>query len=152
MACGLIPVTPNDFPTPPMTIIVEIPFTPVPTVEPRAQPISSADMEDARTFLLILKTQITAGDDYGFAEKVHYPVQAVLDGQVTTFTDSESLAMNFQAILTDKLFNMINEADENDLLLLPDGIRVGHGELWINLFCVDAACSDTQFLITQINN
>jgi hypothetical protein len=41
---------------------------------------------------------------------------------------------------------------EEDLVNGVVGIRVGNGELWFNLFCMDAACTEKEFLITQINN
>jgi hypothetical protein len=123
-----------------------------PTLEPRLRPITSRDMADARTFFLILKTQIAAGDDYGFAEKVHYPIQVVLDGRKTTFTESSELAKNLRAILTEPVLDAITQTSEEDLIFLPEGIRVGHGELWFNLYCTDPTCTDSQFMITQINN
>lgn len=39
-----------------------------------------------------------------------------------------------------------------DLVLLPDGVQAANGAIWFNLFCVDAACTEAHFLITQINN
>jgi hypothetical protein len=160
MACTSIIPTPNDFPTPsndfppsPMTIIVEPTFPPpTATLEPRLHPITDQDMMDAHTFFLIIKTQILAGDDVGFAEKVHYPIQVVLNGKKTTFTDSSELAKNMRTILTKPMLEAITQASEDDLVLLPDGIRVGRGELWFNLYCTDPTCTNSQFLITQINN
>lgn len=151
--CQLIP-TPNDFPPPPSTLIIVEPTFPVATatLEPHLRPITESDMVEARTFFLIIQTQVMAGDDYGFAEKVHFPIQVVLNGQKTIFSEPGGLAENLRAILTDKMLDAIMQTSEDDLLLLPDGIRVGHGELWFNLFCTDLACSDSQFLVTQINN
>lgn len=152
-ACGQIVPTPNDFPTPPMTPIVEFPnYTATPTFEPIPQPILSDNMSDAESFLLLIKTELAAGDDVGIAEKTHYPIQVTLDGKKTTFTEQSEFATNLRAILTDKVINAVDAADENDLVRSVEGIRVGNGELWFNLFCMDAACTDKRFLITQINN
>ena len=150
--CQIMP-TPNDFPPPPMTVIVE-PTYPLPTatLEPRLRPIMSDDMLEARTFFLIVKTQLAAGDDEGFAEKVHYPIQVTLDGRKTWFSEPGELARNLRAILTGKVLDAITQTSEDDLILLLEGIRVGHGELWFNLYCTDPDCSDSEFLITQINN
>jgi hypothetical protein len=153
-ACTAIFPTPNEFPPPPpMTLIVEPTFPlPTATLEPRLRPITSDDMLEARNFFLIIKTQLIAGDDFGFAEKVHYPIQMTLDGKKTRFSEPDELAKILRAALSPKVMDAIAQTSEDDLILLPDGIRVGHGELWFNLFCSDAACTNTQFLITQINN
>ena len=152
-ACLFLPPTPNDFPPPPATVIVEFPnVTVTPIVEMRPRPVMQSDMSDAQTFLLIIKTQIAAGDYYGFAEKVHYPINVDSEGKMKAFTTPDEFARNIDSILTDNILKALVESNEEDLLLLPEGIRVGHGELWLNLFCVDAACADVQFLITQINN
>jgi hypothetical protein len=59
--CGLLP-TPDDFPPPPMTVIVEIPqVTATTTLEPRMRPILPDDLQDAETFFLILKTSMDGG-------------------------------------------------------------------------------------------
>jgi len=151
-ACAPIFPTQDDFPPPP-TVIGDFPqMTAVPTLELRTRPIMSNEMADARTFFLIIKTQLAAGDDEGFAEKVHYPIQAVLDGKKTWFLEPGELAKNLRAILTEPVMDAITQTSEDDLIVLPDGIRVGHGELWFNLYCIDPTCTDSQFLITQINN
>lgn len=155
IACGFIIPTPNDFPSPPPTVLTTIiefpPMTVAPTPEMHPRPVMQSDMDDARTFLMIVKTQIAAGDTYGFTENIHYPLNVVSEGKMRAFTSRDELAENIDSILTDKIRKAINEANEEDLMLLPEGVRVGHGELWFNLFCVDAACSDTQFFVTQIN-
>ena len=150
-ACTPIFPTPDDFPPP--TVIVDFPqVTATPTLELRTRPIMSNDMADARAFFLIIKTQLAAGDDEGFAEKVHYPIQVVVDGKNTWFSESGELAKNLRAILTAPVMDAITQTSEDDLIVLPDGIRVGHGELWFNLYCINPTCADSQFLITQINN
>jgi hypothetical protein len=150
--CALIP-TPNDFPPPPpMTPIVEWPqITATATIEPRLHPILSSDMQDAETLFLIIKTSMAAGDDVGIAELVKYPLHVNLDGQNILFKDQSDFLDLYEKIFDPDFIDVLFEIDESELTLLPDGVRVGTGELWFNSFCVDLTCSDAQFLITQIN-
>ena len=151
-ACASIIPTPNDFPPPPMTVIVEdfpTPFV-MPTIEPRLAVITPEKMPDAYTFQLILVTRIAAGDSTGIAETVKYPITVNVDGPVVISTADE-FENYYDRIFTDDIISVLNETNEDDLILLPEGVRVGKGEVWFNLYCVDLACSDTQFLITQIN-
>ncbi len=159
-SCALFPPTPNDFPPPPtfdqlpppVTVIAEIPnVSATPVNESLPRPILQSDMSAARAFLLIVKTQLASGDDYGFAERVHYPINVEAEGKMKIFMTSDELAEALGSILNSKTRIAIFEINEEDLLLFPAGVRVGRGELWFNLFCMDAACSDTQFLVTQIN-
>jgi len=144
--------TPNEFPPPPMTPIVEWPqVTATATLEPRMRPILSDDMQEAETFFLIIKTSMAAGDDLRIAESVKYPVQVKMDGQVIAIADKQDFLDQYKKIFDQGFINALMEIDESDLTLLPNGVQVGNGELWFNSFCVDLACSDAHFLITQIN-
>ena len=149
--CGLLP-TPDDFPPPPLTVIVEVPqVTATTTLEPRMRPILSNDMQDAETFFLILKTSMAAGDDVGIAESVKYPIRVKLGGQEILLKDQREFLDQYEKIFDQGFINALFEMDETKLTLLPNGVQVGNGELWFNYFCVDLSCSDAQFLITQIN-
>lgn len=152
LACATIIPTPNDFPPPPMTVIVEnfpTPFVTT-TIEPRPVMITQEKMLDAHTFQLILVTRIAAGDSIGIAETVKYPITVDIDGPVVISTADE-FENYYDRIFTDDVIAALNETNEESLVLLPEGVRVGRGEIWFNLYCVDLTCSDTQFLITQIN-
>ena len=48
--------------------------------------------------------------------------------------------------------NSILEADDDDVKLMLDGVKVADGALWFNQFCTNSTCTEAQFLITQINN
>ena len=150
--CSLIP-TPDDFPPPPpMTVIVEFPqVTPTTTIEPRMRPVLSEDLQDAETFFLILKTSIAAGDDTGVAERVKYPIWVQVNGQKTMLKDKNEFLEQYDRIFDSDFAAALSDIDESDLTLLPNGVQVGNGELWFNYYCVDLTCSDSQFLITQIN-
>ena len=150
--CSLIP-TPNDFPPPPpMTPIVEFPqVTATATIEPNMRPILPNDMQDAETFFLILKTSMAAGDDAGIAERVKYPIRVRMNGQETVLKDQNEFLNQYEKIFDQGFVTALSDIDESNLILLTNGIQVGNGELWFNYFCVDLACSESQFLITQIN-
>jgi hypothetical protein len=149
--CGLIP-TPNDFPTPPMTTIVEWPqVTATATLEPHMRRILPEDMQDAETLFLIVKTSMAAGDDVGIAERVKYPIRVKLARQVIVIKDQREFLDQYNKIFDQGFVSTLFELDEENLTLLPNGVQVGNGEIWFNYFCVDLSCSDAQFLITQIN-
>jgi hypothetical protein len=149
--CGALP-TPDDFPPPPMTPIVEWPqVTPTITLELNPRLILPADMDEAETFLMIVKTSLAAGDDVGIAERVKYPIRVRFGGQETMLNDQDEFLDQYEKIFDQGFVTMLFNIDESNLILLPNGVQVGNGELWLNYFCVDLACSDSQFLITQIN-
>lgn len=152
LACVSILSTPNDFPPPPLTVIVEFPHvTALPTFELRPSPIMQEKMSDARAFHLILLTRVAAGDSAGIAEMVKYPIPVNLD-RSTVIATADEFELYYDRIFNNGVIEALTETSEGDLILLPEGVRVGQGEIWFNLFCTDAACADTQFLITQINN
>jgi len=153
LACLL---EPNDFPPrpPEMTVIVEFPpATPAPpTPTPAAQFIGSDEMSAAETFFLILKTSAAAGDSARIAESVYYPINVKIDGQMTTLHNADEFAKHYAQVFDQAMLEAILNTSEADLSNLPGGIRVGNGELWFGLFCLDPACAEPVFLITQINN
>ena len=116
------------------------------------KPIFADDMTDARTFFLILKVSMTAGDSTTLAERVLYPIRVRVNGQQTTILSAADFERNYQGIFNDQLQQAIAGADENDLELQLDGIKAVDGALWFNQFCTDPACTRGEFLITQINN
>jgi hypothetical protein len=155
-ACGTLPTpgpTPNDFPPPPpMTPIEEWPqVTPTATLEPRMRPILLEDLDNAKTLFLIIKTSMAAGDDTKVAELVKYPIRVKLDGQEIVLSNQEEFLDQYPKIFDQKFITALADIDESNLILLPNGVQVGNGALWLNYFCTDLSCSDAQFLITQIN-
>lgn len=154
-ACTQILPTPNDFPSPAATIIVEFPRdTAMPTFAARVRsvPVLSDDMENARTFFLVTKVAAATGDDRQIAERILYPLQVRINGQRAVISSATEFLENYSKIFNAATLEALSPTDEQDLEVLPDGIRVGNGVLWFNLFCMDAACTQPEFLITQINN
>ena len=149
--CTVIP-TPNEFPPPPTTPIVEWPqVTATATIEPRMRPILSGDMQDAETFFLIIKTSMAAGDDVRVAESIKYPIRVRVVGQEVVLHDQLEFLDQYKTIFDEDFISLLFEMDESNMTLLPNGVQVGNGELWFNSFCMDLSCSKAQFLITQIN-
>jgi hypothetical protein len=137
-----------------MTVIVELPWsTPVPaTPTPSPKLITTEDRSEAETFFLILKIATLAGDSVKVATQVYYPINVKIHGQMTTLHNPEEFLANYAQVFNATILEALKNASETDLSSLPNGIRVGNGELWFGLFCPDAACEKPVFLITQINN
>jgi len=135
------------------TVIVELPYRP--TSAPailRIKPMLGDDTSDASTFVLIIKTQLMAGDYLGIAERVEYPINIKLKGLVATINTAADFENNFKEIFTTKVQNALINADENNIHISTKGVGIGNGEIWFNQFCSTANCTDGVFLITQINN
>jgi hypothetical protein len=94
---------------------------------------------------------MAAGDDVGIAERVKYPIHVRLAGQEILLRDPGGFPDQYEKIFDEGFINALFEMQETNLALLPNGVQVGNGELWFNDFCVDVSCSDSHFLITQIN-
>ncbi len=109
-------------------------------------------MASARTFFLIMKVSMAAGDRTSVAESVSYPIQVRVNGQPTTMLSPAAFEDNYDSIFSPQLQQTIAAADENDLELQLDGITAVDGVLWLNQFCADPACTRGEFLITRINN
>jgi hypothetical protein len=154
-ACAPLPPTPDDFPQPPWTPVVEfatfaLPPTALP--RPRIKPIFATDMDDARTFFLLVKIAMAAGDSSMVAERILYPIQVTLNGKPATIGSAAEFDRDFQTIFDPDAVDAVFAANESDLVLLPGGVKAADGVLWFNLFCADPACTKAEFLITQINN
>jgi len=153
-ACRSALPTPNDFPPPPpMTVIIEDFPTAfrTPTIEPRPAIITQEKMQDAGTFMLILRARLLSGDDFGVSGMVKYPIQVDTDHGRMEIETADVFLENYAAIFNNEFIQVVAAISEDNLLLLPGGVEVGRGEIWLNLYCVDLVCSDSQFLITQIN-
>ena len=147
--------TPADFPSPPWTQIVEFPtpaFLPTSVPRPMFKPIQPDDMDEARTLLLLLQVGIAAGDSGLVAERVLYPIEARVNGQPATIASASELEATYDAVFHSKFREIILDTEEDEVKLMLDGVRVANGALWFNQFCTDSACTESQFLITAINN
>lgn len=153
LACMSNVPMPGEPTATPMTVIIENETVRVPTttLEPRPAIITPGKMAEARDFQLRIMTLMTAGDSAGIAELVRYPIRVKLEGSAI-INNAGEFENNYERIMTDRVFEALTDTSEANLILLPEGIRVGQGEMWFNLYCTDLTCNDTQFFITQINN
>ncbi len=152
-ACAPFFPTPNDFPTPPWTPIVEFPnYTATPVFAPIPWPVTSNEMSDAENFFLKFRANVAAGASEQIADSVLYPIRVRLNGQNMTIDSKAAFMKNYGLIFNQSFINTLTMVNENDLVVSAEGVRVGNGELWFNRFCADAACAKKEFLITQINN
>ncbi|MFH1186268.1 MAG: hypothetical protein V1755_14715 [Chloroflexota bacterium] len=154
-ACAPLLPTPDDFPQPPWTPAGGVPtFALPPTSAPRpmSKPIYPDDMVEARTFFLLVKIGMAAGDSAMVAERTLYPFEVTPNGQPATIGSAAEFERHFQAIVDANTVDAVYATDESDLVLLPAGAKAANGILWLNLFCVDPACAEARLLITQINS
>ena len=117
-----------------------------------SKPIYPVDMAEARTLLLLLQVAFAAGDSGLVAEHVLYPIAVRVNGQPATIASPSALEASYDAIFHLKFRESILEAQDDDVKLMLDGVQVADGALWFNQFCTNSTCSESQFLITQINN
>lgn len=153
--CAPATPTPNDFPPPPATLLFgPAPQTalPSPAPRPRLAPTRSIDLTDAWDFFLVTKAAAVTGDSTLIAERVFYPLNVTAKGRVLTIVSADDFEKNFAAIFTEETLRSWSTVEEKDLSILPDGNRVGAGSLWLQRFCSNAACTETEFRITQINS
>lgn len=154
---------PNDFPprpptaetSPPvgMTVIVELPIvTVVSTPTPNPQLILPENLSDAENFFLLLKLALLAGDQTTVAEAVRYPLNVRVNGQMTTLRNADELLKNYDQVFNPNLVQALTNTSETDLTNLPDGLRVGNGQLWLGRFCLAADCREPVFWVMRINN
>ena len=109
-------------------------------------------MENARTFFLVTKIAVATGDDQLVAERILYPIHVKIHGQTVMIHSPAEFLKSYGQLFNAATVAALSPTDEQDLVVLPEGVRVGSGILWFNVFCSDAACAQTEFLITQINN
>ena len=111
------------------------------------------DLDDARTFLLMIQTALTAGDSGFVAGRVLYPIQVGVDGQPTTINSPEEFERNFESIFDGPTQRAILDSDSEDVRMVSPvmGADAAGGILRFNLCCIDPDCTETQFLITQIH-
>ena len=117
-----------------------------------AKAIYPDDMEEARTLLLLLQVAFTAGDSGLVAEHVLYPIEVPVNGHPTTIASAAELLASYDLIFHPRFRESILRAEVDGVRLTPYGVEVADGALYFDQFCTDSACTESQFLITIINN
>jgi len=92
------------------------------------------------------------GEYEHFAEEIRYPITVKVDGQPKTFIYVAEFEANFEKIFSKEEIQRFIAIDESELTFTPNGVKVADGIIWFDLICMDPACEETEFLITEINN
>lgn len=153
VSCG--PVRPTQ-PAPVLTpteIINQYPtLMPTPTLAVLTKPIDEAKKEEAFNYFYEQKNKMALGEYEHFAEEIRYPITVKVDGQPKTYIYAAEFTADFQKIFSKEMIQRFISTDESELTFTPSGVRVADGIIWFDLICMDSACEEAEFLITQINN
>lgn len=125
---------------------------PMPTLALNTKPIAEDEMGEALNFFYELKNQMALGEYEHFAEEVRYPTTVNVDGQAKTFIYVAEFEANFDKIFSEDVIQKFISIDESGLTFTPNGVKVADGIIWFDLICMDPACEEAEFLITEINN
>jgi hypothetical protein len=161
-ACGALPVsaqpTPvvNQYPTllPAATPVVnQYPtLLPTPTLAVNTRPIGAEETTEALNFFYELKNRVALGQYEHFAEEIRYPITVQVEGVPKSFIFAAEFEANFEKIFNQELIQKFISTDESELTFTPDGVKVADGIVWFDFICMDSACEEAEFLITEINN
>lgn len=127
-----------------------------------AQPVWAASEEEVRS-----QIETVLGDVAGFEEVSANIAEAILTDDpdslaaVTEFPlgnsgedvqDSEGLADRWNDLFNEKVKNAVDSARYDQFIVTSEGVGVGDGEIWINRFCDDDACSKSHWALARVNN
>jgi len=132
----------NQYPTP----------LPTPTLAVNTRLIGEAEKEEAYNFFYEQKIHVTLGEYEHFAEEIRYPITVKVDGQPKTFIFAAEFEANFEKIFSQQAIQEFISTDESALTFSDRGVKVANGIIWFDLICMDPACTEAEFLITEINN
>jgi hypothetical protein len=139
---GTTPVFVDQYPT----------MLPTPTLAVNTKPIGDGEMEEALNFFYELKVRMATGEYEHFAEEIRYPITVRVDGVPKTFIFVAEFEENFEKIFSKEAIQKFISTDESELTFTPDGVKVADGLIWFDLICMDPACEEAEYLITEINN
>jgi len=125
---------------------------PTPTLAINTKPIGEDEKEEAFSYFYELKNNMALGKYEHFAEEIRYPITINADGQPETFVYVSEFEANFEKIFGKEAIQKFISTDESELTFTPNGVKVADGIIWFNLICMDPACDNAEFLITEINN
>jgi hypothetical protein len=127
-------------------------MVPTPTLAVLTKPIEEHDVEEAYEFFYEMKNLVALGEYEHFAEEIRYPITATVAGQPKTFIFVAEFEADFEKIFDEQTILTLISTDESELTFTPQGIRVADGILWFDLICMDPACEEAEYLITEVNN
>lgn len=132
----------NQYPTP----------LPTPTLAVNTRPIEEGEKEEAFNFFYEQKIHVALGEYEHFAEEIRYPITVKVDGQPKTFIYAAEFEANFEKIFSEAVIQEFISTDESALTFSPNGVKVADGIIWFDLICMNPACDEAEYLITEINN
>lgn len=83
---------------------------------------------------------------------MRYPITVMVEGQAKTYVYVSEFSEDFNLIFPEERVQMIISTDESELVFTKDGVMFPDGMIWFDLICLDTACENAEFLITEINN
>jgi len=109
--------------------------------------VAGVDEDQAvEDFVRVLKQAVAKDQRNQVASMVNYPLRVNLsNGRTMKVANSSALLKTYENVFTPKVKSAIAEQDESDLFAKADGIMIGRGEVWFNLF-------EDKLLINAINN
>ena len=125
---------------------------PTPTLAVITKPIGEADRQAAYDFFYHLKIHMAAGEFEHLAEEIRYPITVHVAGQSKTFVHVAEFDADFEKIFGEEDIRKFISIDESELTFTSRGVKVADGIIWFDLICMDTACEDAEFLITEINH
>lgn len=131
----------NQLPTP----------MPSPTLAVITRPLTDEDQQEALNFFYELKNNMALGKYDHFAEEIRYPITIDVDGAPKSFIFAAEVEANFNKIFTEEAIRKFISTDESELVFTLNGVKLPDGSVWFDLICMDSACEEAEFLITEIN-
>jgi hypothetical protein len=125
---------------------------PTPTLAVNTKPIDEDEKEEAFSYFYELKNNMALGKYEHIAEEIRYPITVNVDGKPITFVYASEFEAYFEKIFKKEAIQKFISTDESELTFMPNGVKVADGIVWFNLICMDPACDEAEFLITEINN
>ena len=125
---------------------------PTPMLAVLSKPIVDAEKEEAMNFFYELKIQLALGEYEHFAEEVRYPITIPVDGIPKSYTFAAELEEDFGRIFSEEEIQTFISTDEFKLVFTSEGVKLPDDKVWFDLICMDPACNEAEFLITEINN
>jgi len=147
-ACALRPTS-----TPPTQIVNQYPtLLPTPTLAVQTKVIEEDEKEEALNFFYELKIHMAAGEYHHLTDEIRYPITINVGGKPKSFVYAAELEANFDKIFSKEEIKTFISTDESELTFTANGVKVAGGIMWFDLICMDPACEQAEFLITEINN
>ena len=109
--------------------------------------------DEAENFNSIYETLVfNIGDAELISEMGSYPFEVAANGELYDILEPADFVDNFDALVMPETIEAVAGTDYADLIVTDEGVGFGNGAVWVNLVCLDDACSAANWGITRINN